>query len=269
MQREQLVLDTWHNSGAVPYASLNDEEYQQLIPAVFLTEGIDQTRGWAYTLLMQNIILTQTAQAPFQSFLFQGHVLDEKGNKMSKSVGNVIDAYNLLKRSSVDLIRFYFMWKSSPIESFNFSPQEMSTRPYQILSTLYYLHLYFKQNSDFDKFEQNRHNLQWLLDNKSMGLAELWLLSKLQNLISVVTTAFETCRFHDGAKAIEDFIINHISQTYVPVTRNDIWDDQSTDSGSQTHYLHRVRLCIKADRHNSLSIISVRYRISLSGLFRE
>jgi len=225
MQREPFVLDTWHNSGAAPYASLNDGEYQQLIPAAFLTEGIDQTRGWAYTLLMQNIILTQTAQAPFQSFLFQGHVLDEKGNKMSKSVGNVIDAYNLLKRSSVDLIRFYFMWKSSPIESLNFSPQEMSTRPYQILSTLYYLHFYFKQNSDFDKFEQNRHNLQWLLDNKSMSLPELWLLSKLQNLISVVTTAFETCRFHDGAKAIEDFIINHISQTYVPITRNDIWDD--------------------------------------------
>ncbi|HZC21329.1 MAG TPA: class I tRNA ligase family protein, partial [Nitrososphaeraceae archaeon] len=225
MQREPFVLDTWHNSGGAPYASLTDLEYQNLIPAAFLTEGIDQTRGWAYTLLMENIILTQSAAAPFRSFLFQGHVLDEKGNKMSKSVGNVIDAYNLLSDSSVDLVRFYFIWKASPIESLNFSLQEMSSRPYQIISTLYYLHIYFKQNSSFDKFESEKHHLTWVLNNRLLGLADTWLLSKLQNLVKVVTVAFERCRFHEAAKAIEEFIINYISQTYVPITRNDIWDD--------------------------------------------
>ena len=225
MQREPFVLDTWHNSGGAPYASLTDLEYQNLIPAAFLTEGIDQTRGWAYTLLMENIILTQSATAPFRSFLFQGHVLDEKGNKMSKSVGNVIDAYNLLSDSSVDLVRFYFIWKASPIESLNFSLQEMSSRPYQIISTLYYLHIYFKQNSSFDKFENEKHHLTWVLNNRLLGLADTWLLSKLQNLVKVVTVAFERCRFHEAAKAIEEFIINYISQTYVPITRNDIWDD--------------------------------------------
>ena len=225
MQREPFVLDTWHNSGGAPYASLTDLEYQNLIPAAFLTEGIDQTRGWAYTLLMENIILTQSATAPFRSFLFQGHVLDEKGNKMSKSVGNVIDAYNLLSDSSVDLVRFYFIWKASPIESLNFSLQEMSSRPYQIISTLYYLHIYFKQNSSFDKFENEKHHLTWALNNRLLGLADIWLLSKLQNLVKVVTVAFERCRFHEAAKAIEEFIINYISQTYVPITRNDIWDD--------------------------------------------
>jgi isoleucyl-tRNA synthetase len=225
MQREPFVLDTWHNSGGAPYASLTDLEYQNLIPAAFLTEGIDQTRGWAYTLLMENIILTQSAAAPFRSFLFQGHVLDEKGNKMSKSIGNVIDAYNLLSDSSVDLVRFYFIWKASPIESLNFSLQEMSSRPYQIISTLYYLHIYFKQNSSFDKFESEKHHLTWVLNNRLLGLADTWLLSKLQNLVKVVTVAFERCRFHEAAKAIEEFIINYISQTYVPITRNDIWDD--------------------------------------------
>ncbi|MGI0049644.1 MAG: class I tRNA ligase family protein, partial [Nitrososphaera sp.] len=156
MQREQFVLDTWHNSGAAPYASLTDQEYSDLIPATFLTEGIDQTRGWAYTLLMENVIMNQAGVAPFQSFLFQGHVLDEKGNKMSKSLGNVIEARTLLSDNPVDLVRLYFMWKSSPIESLNFSLDEMKTRPYQIVSTLHNLHVYFKQNSEFDKFDHDK-----------------------------------------------------------------------------------------------------------------
>jgi len=225
MEREPFVLDTWHNSGAAPYASLNDEEYFKLIPAAFMTEGIDQTRGWAYTLLMQNVILTGTPVAPFKSFLFQGHVLDEKGNKMSKSIGNVIDAYTLLTENAVDLIRFYFMWKSSPIESLNFSLTEMATRTYQIMSTLYYLHIYFRDNSNFDKFNLEKNNLQWAIQSNLLRIPDSWVLSKLQLLIKEVGSAFGKCRFHDGAKSIEEFIINTLSQTYVPVTRNEIWDD--------------------------------------------
>jgi isoleucyl-tRNA synthetase len=227
MQREQFVLDTWHNSGAAPYASLTDQEYNDLIPATFLTEGIDQTRGWAYTLLMENVIMNQAGVAPFQSFLFQGHVLDEKGNKMSKSLGNVIEARALLTDNPVDLVRLYFMWKSSPIESLNFSLDEMKTRPYQILSTLHNLHVYFKQNSEFDKFDQDKHMLGWVASKNLLGPTEVWLLSKLQELVSEVTDFFDRCRFHEGAKAIDEFIINHLSQTYVPLTRNIIWDDSA------------------------------------------
>ena len=155
---------------------------------------------------MENIILTQSTTAPFRSFLFQGHVLDEKGNKMSKSIGNVIDAHKLLADSSVDLLRFYFIWKSSPIESLNFSLQEMSSRPYQIMSTLYYLHIYFKQNSSFDKFEQEKHNLLWVLNNKLLGVADIWLLSKLQFLVNVVTEGFEKCRFHEAQKQLKNLL---------------------------------------------------------------
>jgi len=225
MQREPFVLDTWHNSGAAPYASFTDQEYAQLIPATFLTEGIDQTRGWAYTLLMENVIMNQSAVAPFSSFLFQGHVLDEKGNKMSKSLGNIIEASALLTENSVDLVRLYFMWKSSPIESLNFSIDEMKTRPYQILSTLHNLHVYFKQNSEFDRFNGEEHTLNWVTENGLLGLPEVWLLSKLQKLVLEVSEALTRCRFHEAAKAIDAFIINHISQTYVPITRNIIWDD--------------------------------------------
>jgi isoleucyl-tRNA synthetase len=225
MQREPFVLDTWHNSGAAPYASLTDQEYTDLIPATFLTEGIDQTRGWAYTLLMENVIMKQSALPPFRSFLFQGHVLDEKGNKMSKSLGNIIEADALLTENPVDLVRLYFMWKSSPIESLNFSLDEMKTRPYQILSTLHNLHVYFKQNSEFDRFNQQKHTLNWVTDNNLLGLTEVWLLSKLQKLVVEVSEALDRCRFHEAAKALDAFIINQLSQTYVPMTRNIIWDD--------------------------------------------
>ncbi len=225
MQREQFVLDTWHNSGAAPYASLTDQEYSDLVPAAFLTEGIDQTRGWAYTLLIEGVIMA--GRAPFRSFLFQGHVLDEKGNKMSKSLGNVIDARSLLAASPVDLIRLYFMWKSSPIEALNFSLNEMKTRTYQILSTLHNLHVYFRQNSEFDKFNKEKHTLQWVIENNLLAPTEVWLLSKMQGLIIEVTNAFERCRFHEGAKAIDEFVINHLSQTYIPLTRNVIWDDSA------------------------------------------
>jgi isoleucyl-tRNA synthetase len=225
MHREPFVLDTWHNSGAAPYASVSDQEYKDLMPATFLTEGIDQTRGWAYTLLMENVIMEQSSVAPFRSFLFQGHVLDEKGNKMSKSLGNIIGASTLLSENPVDLIRLYFMWKSSPIESLNFSLEEMKTRPYQILSTLHNLHVYFKQNSEFDRFDQKKHTLNWVTDNKLLGATEIWLLSKLQQLVVEVTEAFKHCRFHEAAKAMEAFVINQMSQTYVPITRNIIWDD--------------------------------------------
>src|ERR671919_571320 len=225
MQREPFVLDTWHNSGAAPYASLTDQEYTDLIPATFLTEGIDQTRGWAYTLLMENVIMNQSAIAPFTSFLFQGHVLDENGNKMSKSLGNIIEADALLTENPVDLIRLYFMWKSSPIESLNFSINEMKTRPYQILSTLHNLHVYFKQNSEFDRFDHRKHTLNWVIENNLLGLTEVWLLSKLQKLVVEVSEALDHCRFHEAAKAMDAFIINQLSQTYVPMTRNIIWDD--------------------------------------------
>jgi isoleucyl-tRNA synthetase len=225
MIRESFVLDTWHNSGASPYAAFSDDEYKNLIPAAFLTEGIDQTRGWAYTLLMENIIIRNEGKSPFESFLFQGHVLDEKGNKMSKSLGNVLDANDLLDKNSVDAIRFYFMWKSSPVESLNFSLNEMASRPYQVLSTLYYLHVYLIQNSSYDQFDTTRIDMNSVLKSKYYTVTEAWILSKLQSLFKTVTASLDSCRFNECAKVLEEFIINILSQTYVPMTRDDIWDD--------------------------------------------
>jgi isoleucyl-tRNA synthetase len=224
-KREPFVLDTWHNSGAAPYSSLTNDEYNELVPAEFLTEGIDQTRGWAYTLLIENVILTGKAQAPYKAFLFQGHVLDEKGNKMSKSLGNIIDGIDVLSKEPVDILRFYLMWKSSPIDNLNFSYSEMRARPYQVLSTLYHLHVYLYQNSRYDRFSESKHSLDWAKKNGLLNVQEYWLLSKLQDLIDKTTKAYENCRYHEAARSLEDFIINIVSQGYVPLVRNEIWDD--------------------------------------------
>ncbi|MEK6964643.1 MAG: class I tRNA ligase family protein, partial [Thermoproteota archaeon] len=228
MQREEFVLDTWHNSGSAPYSSLTDEEYKKSIPAPFLTEGIDQTRGWAYTLLIENVILNNKPIAPFRSFLFQGHVLDKNGNKMSKSLGNVIDAAQLLEKYPVDLIRFYFMWKSSPIEPLNFDTDELMSRPYQVLSTLYHLHLYFKQNSNYDKFDSSKSTIKWAKDQKLLAPSDVWLLSKLQKLVTNVAQSNEKCKFHEAARALDDFIINSLSQIYIPITRGELWEEDES-----------------------------------------
>src|SRR5574341_170459 len=227
MERESFVLDTWHNSGAAPYASLTDSEYAENIPAVFLTEGIDQTRGWAYTMLIENVIFNNKPISPFKSFLFQGHVLDKNGNKMSKSLGNVLDAIELMTKYPVDLIIFYFIWKSSPIEPLNFSTDELMSRPYQVLSTLYHLHLYLKQNSEYDKFEKS-HTLEWAEKKGLIKSPEIWILSKFQKLISYVTESQNKCRFHEAAKALDDFIINSVIQVYIPITRPEIWAEEES-----------------------------------------
>lgn len=226
-KREEYVLDTWHNSGSAPYSSLTDEEYSKGIPAPFFTEGIDQTRGWAYTLLIENVILNNGPIPPFKSFLFQGHVLDEKGGKMSKSLGNVIDGAELLEKYPVDLIRFYFIWKASPIEPLSFSTDELMSRPYQVLNTLFNLHLYFKQNSEYDNFDETK-TISWAKENKLLTSPDIWLLSKLQKLIKKITERNETCKFHEAAKAVDDFIINNLSQIYIPITRGELWDEEES-----------------------------------------
>ncbi len=245
MNRESFVLDTWHNSGSAPFASLTDDEYDKLIPVEFLTEGIDQTRGWAYTLLMLNIILHNSSDPPFRSFLFTGHVLDEKGNKMSKSIGNVIDALQLLKENSVDLVRFYFLWKSSPIEPINFSINEMLSRPHQIISTLYYLHVYYKQNSEYDKFNYDPDGLQSIFSNQFLNAPDIWILTKLEKLIDNVTKLIDTCKYHEASRSIEEFVINSMSQTYVPLIRYDLWNDELENHSRRFTIYTVLSICLK------------------------
>ena len=225
-EREPYVLDTWHNSGSAPYSSLGEAGHAEHVPVQFLTEGIDQTRGWAYTLLVENVILAGgRPEAPFKSFLFQGHVLDEKGGKMSKSLGNVIDAERLLSEAPVDLVRFYLLWKASPIEPLSFDRKEVSARPYQVASTLYHLHLHHMQNSSYDGFDAAEHTVEWAAGRSPLGHADRWLLSRLQGLVRDATRLNDACRLHEAVRALDEFVVGAVSQAYVPAVRAELWDD--------------------------------------------
>jgi len=225
MVREHFVLDVWHNSGASPYARFTDEEFSKFVPTNFLTEAVDQTRGWANSLLLEHVILTGKAEAPYKEFLFQGFVLDAKGRKMSKSLGNVMEINKLLKEKSADISRFYFLWKCSPIDSMNFDLRELRGRPYQVLSTLYHMHNFFLQNAEYDNFNPKTHTLKWAISKKLLSTPDQWLLSKLQNLVKDFTEKAEACEFNFALSQLEDFVVNILSREYVPMIRKDLWSD--------------------------------------------
>ena len=155
-------------------------------------------------------------------------MLDENGGKMSKSKGNVMEGVQLLEKYPVDLIRFYFMWKASPIEPLSFSTEELMTRPYQVINTLFNSHLYFKQNSSYDGFD-SRNSIGWATQNNLLTSPDIWLLSKLQKLIQKITEKNQSCKFHESAKALDDFIINNLSQVYIPITRGELWDESEEE----------------------------------------
>ncbi|MCX8176984.1 MAG: isoleucine--tRNA ligase [Candidatus Bathyarchaeota archaeon] len=225
MRREPFVLDTWHNSGASPYARFTDEEFQKYVPVEFLTEGIDQTRGWANSLLLEHVILTGKPEAPYKAFLFQGLTQDAKGRKMSKSLGNIIEVNKLIKQVSADVCRFYMLWKCSPIDFMNFDLNEMNRRPYQVLSTLYHLHKFFIQNAEYDNFNPQRHKLEWARTNGLLRKADMWLLSKLQKAVTEYTAKLERCEFNTALGIIEDFTVEIISRLYIPMIRKELWTD--------------------------------------------
>jgi len=225
MRRENYVLDTWHNSGASPYARFTDEEFEKYVPTDFLTEGIDQTRGWANSLLLEHVILTGKAEAPYKAFLFQGLTQDAKGRKMSKSLGNIVEVNRLLEEYSADVCRFYMLWKCSPVDFMNFDLKELSRRPHQVLSTLYHLNRFFLQNAEYDNFNPQKHTLEWALKEKQLKSPDLWLLSKLQATISECTVRLEKCEFNFAMSTLEDFVIDSVSRVYVPMIRKELWTD--------------------------------------------
>ncbi|UCE29818.1 MAG: class I tRNA ligase family protein, partial [Candidatus Bathyarchaeota archaeon] len=237
MKREPFVLDTWHNSGACPYARFSNGDFRKYVPVDFLTEGIDQTRGWANTLLLEHVILTGKAEAPYKAFLYQGLAQDAKGRKMSKSLGNMLEANPVLEEQSADVFRFYALWKCSPVDTINFDMQELSKRPYQVLSTAYHLHRVFLQNAEYDKFNPKVHTMQWAEENGTVRPADRWLLSKLQKTVKSYTRKLEKCEFNLAVAELEEFVVDVVSRQYVPIVRRDLWsDDPQTSQRRLTVY---------------------------------
>jgi len=231
MHREDYVLDTWHNSGASPFARFTDEEFLRYVPTAFLTEGIDQTRGWANSLLLEYVILTGKAESPYRAFLFQGLTQDSKGRKMSKSLGNVVQTNKLLETNSSDLSRFYMMRKCAPIDFMNFDLQELNRRTYQVLSTFYHLSRFFMQNAEFDEFNSQKSTIEWAHGKGLLESPDRWLLSKLQEKIEEYTQRLETCQFNAAVAVLEDFVIEILSRLYVPMVRKELWTDDPNTLG--------------------------------------
>jgi len=225
MRREDYVLDTWHNSGASPHARFSDEEVEKFVPTDFLTEGIDQTRGWANSLLLEHVILTGKPESPYHAFLFQGLTQDAKGRKMSKSLGNVVETNKLLEKNSADLCRFYMMRKCAPIDFMNFDLQELNRRSYQVLSTLYHLSRFFLQNAEFDGFKPAASQSKLSEIASTLQPPDQWLLSKLQSAIKEYTNKLATCQFNSALAILEDFVIDTLSRLYVPMIRKELWTD--------------------------------------------
>jgi isoleucyl-tRNA synthetase len=237
MHREDFVLDTWHNSGASPHARFTDEEEAKYVPTAFLTEGIDQTRGWANSLLLEWVIYTGKAEAPYKAFLFQGLTQDSKGRKMSKSLGNVIQTNELLSKSSADLCRFYMTRKCSPTDFMSFDMQELNRRSYQVLSTLYHLSRFFMENASFDGFKPQKYSFDWALKAGKLQAADIWMLSVLQDRIEDYTAKLERCEFNAALAVLDDFVIETLSRLYVPMIRKELWtDDPATTERRQTIY---------------------------------
>jgi isoleucyl-tRNA synthetase len=237
MCREDYVLDTWHNSGASPYARFTDEEHAKFVPTDFLTEGIDQTRGWANSLLLEYVILTGKPEAPYRAFLFQGLTQDAKGRKMSKSLGNIVETNKLLEKNSADLCRFYMMRKCPVIDFMNFDLQELNRRSYQVLSTLYHLSRFFLQNAEFDEFSPGKFTLEWASREAQLKSADRWLLSELQETIEEYTLTLERCEFNVAMAVLENFVIETLSRLYVPMIRKELWTDEpETFERRQTIY---------------------------------
>ncbi len=225
MKREPFVLDTWHNSGASPFARFSDKEFKRYVPTDFLTEGMDQTRGWANTLLLEHVLLTGKAEAPYKAFLFQGLAQDARGRKMSKSLGNVLEANSTLEKYSADVFRFYALWKCSPVDAMNFDMRELSKRPYQVLSTLYHLHRFFMQNAEYDQFNPRTHTLEWARGRGVLTRADRWLLSRLQDTVGQYTARLGSCEFNFACDELEKFVVDVLSREYVPMVRRDLWSD--------------------------------------------
>ena len=225
MRRVPYVIDCWFDSGAAPYSRFTDEDFKRFVPAEFLVEAIDQTRGWANSLLLEHVILTGEAESPYRSFLFYGFTLDDKGRKMSKSLGNVVEVNPLLDRYSADLCRFYLLWKTSPVDSMIFDVNDLSKRPYQVLSTLYHLNRFFLQNAEYDGFDPSKYDLDWALKSGILRPPDRWLLSKLQGLIEKYTELLESCEFNSAMALLDDFIVGTLSRNYVPMVRRDLWSD--------------------------------------------
>ena len=226
MERVKEVIDCWFDSGSMPFAQLhypfeNKELFEQNYPAQFISEAVDQTRGWFYTLLAISTAVFD--RNPFENCIVLGHVLDKKGLKMSKSKGNVVDPFEVLASEGADATRWHFYTASAPWLPTRFSTDDVSEAGRKFLSTLWNVYSFYVLYADLDKFNPTEY-----ADFVSDNVMDKWIMSKLNTLVKDVDDKLNSYDITNAALAIEDFT-DELSNWYVRRNRARYWSETLTD----------------------------------------
>ncbi len=221
MHRVKEVIDCWYDSGSMPFAQWhypfeNKEVFEANFPAQFISEAIDQTRGWFYTLEAISTCLFD--RAPFENCIVMGHVQDGEGKKMSKHLGNVVDPFEALDKYGADALRWYFYATSAPWLPTRFSDKGVMEGPCRFLATLQNVYSFFSMYAEIDGFDPAAHPL----DTVELSLMDRWILSKLNSLVLRVDDDLANYRVTEPANAIDSFV-DELSNWYVRRCRERFW----------------------------------------------
>lgn len=242
-RRVPEVIDCWYDSGSMPFAQLhypfeNKEQFEKNFPADFISEAIDQTRGWFYTLLV--ISTLAFGKAPFKNCIVLGHVNDDKGIKMSKHKGNVVDPWSILDVQGADAVRWYFYTGSSPWLPSRFSAKNVKEAQRKFMGTLWNTYAFFVLYADIDKYNPTKYSLS----KCKLTLIDRWILSKLNTLVKFVDTGLKNYKITETARAIQDFC-DELSNWYVRRSRERFWiSDMSEDKIAAYTTLYTVLVTI-------------------------
>ncbi len=221
MHRVKEVIDCWYDSGSMPFAQWhypfeNKEVFERNFPAQFISEAIDQTRGWFYTLEAISTLLFD--RAPFQNCIVMGHVQDENGRKMSKHLGNVVNPFDMLDKFGADALRWYFYTTTAPWLPKRFSEKAVQEVQSKFLSTLQNVYAFFTMYAQIDGFDPAAHPLE----QTQKSLMDRWILSRLNTLIQKVDEGLANYAITEPASAIQDFV-DELSNWYVRRCRARFW----------------------------------------------
>ena len=221
MHRVPEVIDCWFDSGAMPFAQHhypfeNKEVFEQQFPAQFISEAVDQTRGWFYSLMAESTLLFN--KAPYENVIVLGHVQDENGQKMSKSKGNAVDPFDALEKYGADAIRWYFYINSAPWLPNRFHGKAVQEGQRKFMGTLWNTYAFFVLYANIDEFDASKYTL----DYEKLPVMDKWLLSKLNTLIQTVDDNLENYRIPEAARALDDFV-DEMSNWYVRRSRERFW----------------------------------------------
>lgn len=228
MRRVPEVIDCWYDSGSMPFAQFhypfeNRELLEKNFPADFISEAIDQTRGWFYVLLAISSVLFE--KAPFKNCIVLGHVNDKDGIKMSKHKGNVVDPWSVLDKQGADAVRWYFYTSSAPWLPSRFAPEIVSEVQRKFLGTLWNTYAFFVLYAEIDKYDPSLYDIA----NVKLSVMDRWILSELNTLIDFVDKGLDKYNITDTSRAIEKFTDN-LSNWYVRRCRERFWgSDMSED----------------------------------------